>query len=892
MKKEGVLVLFVLFLSINLACASVVVHNYSIDNYYVSGEDFSGLVNITITNENLDYNFTSNLGNSISLRDLLEENGALESSDCFPLDCENGYNGINGASSKTIVLNNNGKYVGFVLNGAGVSLSSIGFNIESDFQKSFITPLKIKFFDSSLWEFSDFSDEYGADNYGCYDPVSSGRYYSPLIDSRYCNKISVLKTGSLQAGALVSGSGASNIRMVLYDGEEALDICTFNPANQNSCNLSIGDGTVFEGNYYLCAETTVSGNTGYNISYKSGSCGWVQQISNEMQVPSNFTRAYGLFIKTAKYSEAEAISDDLDFEQYLSDANEYLDKYEGNCSQGCVLPIYLSGINQNLVFSDIAVSYFNSNGPVISNSVYDLEVIPAKVSYSGLLDLVLPSVNASGSISKFMLYFNGNKILEKNMSILHGAEIKGINPRNPPAGVLVNFIANVEYTSPITSYRWDFGNSTVKYTNTNSVSYRYDSFGMHDITLEVISNGINISRTFSVIVGSSKPFVNLTFDAKKGFLDKTISEVNSFPAWYQKVLKESADIDTYSGELDRLKRAKDNAVDEDDFLEVLIELSDLIFPYSVYIGENSESPLLVSVDDINPSVVAEYAGGDYSGADGDLYKDAISSWEGENIDARIQNKKINLADEKGNIDEILNVYSINVKNNAEEDAYFVINQPKSELVFKDSVGASSAEGSTVVEVEAGSEMTFEFYSASPAEFFVSPKLSLLELAVSIDTTCNFNFRCEKDLGESSSTCRSDCKPIGWTIFWIFILLVGALIAYTFLQIWYKARYETYLFKDRRLLFNILNFVSNARARGMSEKDIISALEKNKWDKERIMYAMKKSRGERTGMYELVPIEKMLAFMRDRGARKNIATGSMQQNLGNINKSKTQGINRW
>jgi len=85
-------------------------------------------------------------------------------------------------------------------------------------------------------------------------------------------------------------------------------------------------------------------------------------------------------------------------------------------------------------------------------------------------------------------------------------------------------------------------------------------------------------------------------------------------------------------------------------------------------------------------------------------------------------------------------------------------------------------------------------------------------------------------------------------------------------------------------------VTNARARGMKDLRIGAELRSKGWSSERVNYIIKKSRGDRTGMYEIIPFEKVLAYFRNRKAREdvlakvNTVTGNRQQMGRNINKS--------
>jgi hypothetical protein len=84
------------------------------------------------------------------------------------------------------------------------------------------------------------------------------------------------------------------------------------------------------------------------------------------------------------------------------------------------------------------------------------------------------------------------------------------------------------------------------------------------------------------------------------------------------------------------------------------------------------------------------------------------------------------------------------------------------------------------------------------------------------------------------------------------------------------------------------YVTNARARGMQDGRIAAELRSQGWSSERVNYIIKKSRGQRTGLYEIIPFGKISAFFRNRKARKaeaaRVATGAQQQGRRNINKS--------
>jgi hypothetical protein len=122
------------------------------------------------------------------------------------------------------------------------------------------------------------------------------------------------------------------------------------------------------------------------------------------------------------------------------------------------------------------------------------------------------------------------------------------------------------------------------------------------------------------------------------------------------------------------------------------------------------------------------------------------------------------------------------------------------------------------------------------------------------------------------------------ILYIVLAVFFVLIFYTFLQIWYEWNYEDHLFGDRKQLYNLLMYITNALARGKTENDIRKDLSRQGWSSERLTYVFKKSLGKRTGMVEIIPINKIMAYWRNRVARRKIVTDSKQQTGRNINKS--------
>ena len=70
------------------------------------------------------------------------------------------------------------------------------------------------------------------------------------------------------------------------------------------------------------------------------------------------------------------------------------------------------------------------------------------------------------------------------------------------------------------------------------------------------------------------------------------------------------------------------------------------------------------------------------------------------------------------------------------------------------------------------------------------------------------------------------------------------------------------------------FVDNAKARGIPEEEIETQLVNQGWSKERIHYALNKSKGRGNTFYEIIPIEKLLSFFRRKKAKKEVVKNNV------------------
>ena len=65
--------------------------------------------------------------------------------------------------------------------------------------------------------------------------------------------------------------------------------------------------------------------------------------------------------------------------------------------------------------------------------------------------------------------------------------------------------------------------------------------------------------------------------------------------------------------------------------------------------------------------------------------------------------------------------------------------------------------------------------------------------------------------------------------------------------WYQKKYESYLFKNKNDLFNMITYIHGAKHRGISNDEIERKLRKSHWSSEQISYIMKKYAGKKVGL---------------------------------------------
>ncbi len=859
---------------------NVTVANNSIKQAYAPGELISGKFNMNLTNAPVNLYFSSEFG-TMGLREFLKANG-------LPLTCENSncsdiISLANaGETTKLIVLNGSGeKRYALAITDSGVSITRLLVNFSSNFPESDSLPLDIIVADSISVGYNYFSSAYTRQvTSGCFDSNSPSMDLGRDLDSTgYCEKVSLQSSSKYLIGANISGSGLADLEFSLRNNIQELGKCSFSLNSgttttfTNSVSCLVNTTSVNPaGNYSICVKNTYSNNYKIKSETSGSNCGY-HGIS---AINANSTNDYAIYVKLPRYAAATASSFSLDeINGGKSILQSYIfANYPSGCANTCVIPIKFKGTNQNLNVQNIALSYNANAGSTTVNKIYEINYVTRKANFSGELNLEKFNWSLSGFGNKsFNLELLGDgtkKILNSTLRVLSLPVIEGISPMIFPAGIDALIFANVRNPGNYSRYEWDFGdNSSKVVTNVSYAKHFYSNVSNYTLTIKFGEGNYTTSNSFTVSAVNPKDYLNSTFSNKRTNLNHANTDLLALPSWYQNYVSRKVDLDYYQTELNRLESKRTVAYTEQEFLEVAKGIYNLNMPFTILATEKMTGPLVGDYNQFNPLIVQEIFPSSIEN-DSDVYRGPIFAWQLKNIQAMVTKTKLQLLDEKGKFSDIILVYDVSLTSSSKDESYFVIQKDFVDVNFNSAnTGGKKAGSSTYVTIPSEGTVSFSFFVNGSQEpvMFVSPKLSLLATSQRVGV-CNYNARCEKNLDENSDNCRSDCAPIGWTWFWLILFLFCSLIVYTILQVWYKRKYEEYLFRDRNEMYNLISFIENARMSKLSNNQISAILVQKGWDKDQVEYALLRSEGKNPGMFEIIPVDKIVSVMEK---KKSVST---------------------
>jgi len=864
MKKRGNIPIVLASILLTTIFASLVSSSLSvgnpagkIDKSYSSGDVLSGWINISLENEPVTSKIES-FGSSMNILDFLDANYADYT--CNPTNCQKAYSAINERTSASFSLSSgNSKTLALKFTGDFSLVEDISFNLQTNAAESCSSPLKIDFLNDGKidWQYSEVGSDFCQANYGCFNFSANTQEFITTTQP-YCEKIILSPVSRFRLGAYVKKtSGTSALTLSMYDSEkDLLSTCSITAAEIDSsfkevyCDVNVSLSNEQEG--YVCIGAT--SGSGYTIQGETSgtNCGYYSIYSTTNNAD------YRIFAKSAKYKAGSAISitNQTLGPIFLGIENYIADEYSNDCSSGCVIPLKVSSFaQQGVTFSNLGFKIISSGGLTVSDKFYDVSTESAKITmpfnvlYIDKANLIVPSdVNKTEAT----IYLDNQEILSEDITIKRLSTIDSVYPSKIPVNFQTNFVARITKApgDTIKSYEWDFG-SGIKTTSSNTISYAYSEKGNHTLKLTIKTAFGEKTKTFNIVVASAKDAINYSIFDKEQKLDEFNENLELHPL--KNSISKNLNFEEIDSKLEELKLKYSIANTESEYTSIMAELSLLKIPTSIRESLSITGELVPDFDSLN---VAEIQEASINATNIEGYSpDYLKSWYFSNIEATLIEKKYSISYDDDTDEIAASFFNLGIvlKNNI--PAHVLIKEIPDNIEFSESYNQEQKGSNTIMNIDSDKQLEFTISgNFNDKNIFIFPELSNLVLEVS---PCNFNDKCEAEIGETQQNCRQDCHSNLLQFFFVILILSAAFIGYLLLQQWYRIKYETFLFKDRNYLFNLLNFIHNAQKQKLTDLQIKNKLKKEGWTNEQLVYAMKKYKGKETGMFDIFNLLKNL-----------------------------------
>lgn len=858
MLKRGLIAGFIISLVLlaSLVFAVSKGAGFNIREEYGVGEKLSGQVNVSLSNDlassrfkaeysKTGYSFT-NYSNQ-TIKEILDNIG--KSYTCSPLNCYDDYDLSSSEVEKTFILDNNEeKIVAFKFTGENVVFDSLGFDVEVENADSCKTPIKVDLLDDGIIDFysGNMTDDFScSSSSGCFD-ASQTADYAVLTETPYCEMIEAPVSSKFKIGAWVKKGSFEwydgLLTMGLYSSDEGLlEECDLeepsSTGNVKECEIEY---TVpEEKDLFVCIRAAETTDYKIRIEDRGDVCGFAGDPGSQ----TDYTTDFYITLKTPKYGSTgefdETSIDDIDgkIDSYISEV------YNGNCTSGCKIPMrFIGGINDaGVKINSVLLAYTQDSLTRSDDKVYDASKIPLKIStgYTAInldsLEIDIPKRTGNYDLELYL----GDELIREDIVIVESFRvIIALLPEIATLKTPTTFRVLLEEGYNVSAYFWDFGDGTsILQTSTQEASHAYNNSGNYNVKVIGTVNGRNTTSIFNITIADARTSVNLTISNYKKRLVNFENSIRNLSAWEQTALKERINFVSVNNLLNILTQQYLSAGSDVQFIAILTNLSSVRIPSSIKITSQAEIPYVVDYNLIDTVKLSDLGAGTTAS------KEQIGGWQAGNVDTKLSYKTV-----KANYDGIVENLGALVKlrispKQQKSIKNFLIVEGTS--IFKENYGQQNITGGYGIVYNDLMTRELEFLNYNVAglgdiKVYLSPEFSQLQGVIEI--VCNSNRRCEPELGEDSSNCRSDCKP--WaTAFWIFlfIILLGVGGAAGLLW-WYKRHYESYLYKEGTDLFNMMNFIRTAKKQGMERKKILDELRKQGWNTEQIGYAFMQVEG--------------------------------------------------
>ncbi len=870
---------------------------YSIDNEYGPGASLSGILNLALEDEPADSALkacfsSSDTGDTSScsetaLAGFLEAAGAEYS--CSIADCGEAYSAADTGTATPAPLSISSgqeKVVGMKIISEGDegigSISDFSLNILSDAAASCSNPLKIDILADGSYEWTADKGVGGQfcetenNGYGCYD-ASRKSANDALIaaDAEYCNKISIEPAPSIKIGATLAGVASGiNFEMKIFDeGDEHYETCDIegvSGAGEYGCVANLS--TTTKQNFYICISAKDADSDGgkYKIGTEAvNPCGYAGEIGG-------VKKDFAIFGRPAKFDAIGSFTlGSEDITGYISEAFEGVD-----CSAavgGCLLPIkFIAGANQKITLANANLVYDSGGLSTDEDKIYSVSKEPSLITMEetglSLADAGLEVPTTYGEHT-FTLSLGGENIVENyDITIIEAPVITGVYPLKAPAAINTLFRINV-FDSNITGYTWDFGDeSPEQETEGNKLAHKYSSAGEYTLAVSATNLLGKSVKSYTINVVSPAEYTGFILAENQKRIESMRAKIASAPSWVKTYLESKISLNSLEVELNKLKTQYEGAGDANASAESIIDsIEALNIPTSLEIVPLSSEQFLIDRSFVDFANLGALGAGKLDASySAESYKDALFEWFISSMNVLAEETTYSIKTD-GTSQPLASKIRLTVEPRESADlsnVYLVVNEAQGSIGFEDSslqvkpVGTASG----IVFANLGSQK-IEFILPGEVRIldipaYFSPPISVLSqyLAAGDIDICNNNNACDKSAGEDWKNCRHDCKPWGLIMLWLFILLFIALCVYLVLQEWYKHRYEKMLFKEENDLYNLINFIDNAEKQGIMKEEMFKRLSEKEWSREQMVYAWRKYKGLRTGMWE-IPIFKVFENMK-------------------------------
>ena len=374
-------------------------------------------------------------------------------------------------------------------------------------------------------------------------------------------------------------------------------------------------------------------------------------------------------------------------------------------------------------------------------------------------------------------------------------------------------------------------------------------------TIGTINYQLNFSGTefFAEIISISleaEGDVNDTLASKISALNTLKAEINSYNSFEQTSLNSALNIEGIEAELGKLSASYLSASTQAELDNISTSLYLINIPQKIEVTKTALSiPTFPKLEYIDLDTIESITNTSYEIDKENDYKTAILGWGFNNLNIKISFKEFSSSDGGVSKEFVVGTFDLEISKKTTLDyAEYIFLEKMNNTLFKQDYKEQEQGNYYVFEFTGDTEIlsfsTTESVDFTNLVFFISPAMT--ELGVE-DFEYEEGEENEKDLYEKKK----------WTIFIlvIFLVLIVGLVLYLVLQTWYKRRYENYLFNNKNDLYNLANYITNSKKKGLDNDQIRDNLIKSRWSSEQIRYALRKYSGKRTGMYE-IPLKRI------------------------------------